>query len=131
MGKQQSEKFSYLEKKATNSLAKLYTGFIKTAEEAKEATKIEDDLKPKIKALNLDIMDIVNASLEKIYLSILKGHIEAKDEEKIKTEFIPKVSHLGLTNASARAQEYLDEQEALRKAEEERRIREEERRKLE
>merc|ERR1711994_1157748 len=93
--------------------------------------KIESELIPEIERLRLDIMSSVNLSLSKIYSGVLDGLIEAKDEEKIKTEFIPKVNSLGLDSEAKRAQEFLDEQEQLRKEEEERKRREEERKRRE
>merc|ERR1712025_894365 len=98
---------------------------------AKDADEIENNLIPKITELRLDIMDFVNSLLEKLYNSTLDSLIEGNCEGKIKADFIPKVTNLGLTKVGVRAQEYLDEQEALRKAELERKEREEKRKKLE
>merc|ERR1712228_647464 len=115
-----SEKFTFLDSKATNVLSSLFLGYVKEATDAKDSNKIESELIPEIERLRLDIMDNVNSSLSKIYSGVLDSYIEAKDEEKIKTEFIPKVNSLGLDSEAKRAQEFLDEQEQLRKEEEER-----------
>lgn len=128
LSKQTSEKFAPLVKKAKLTLEHLYRGFLS---EATDPSNIEDVLLPKIKELELNLLEDVNFSLEKLYGARLDKYIADSDEAKIKSEFIPKTEALKLGTLVTRANDFLGEQETARQKVVERKKQAEERTKME
>merc|ERR1712154_546350 len=107
--------------------------------ESKDQRRIEEELLPKFKELNLDhLLELGNSALEKVYSLHVDEAIVGKDQKRLE-ELIPQLEKLSFKIVVEKAQDWITEQERLGKEEKERqqkeaeyaRLAEEERKKKE